>query len=396
MAYFDKYGVEFTDDRKKIIECPKNFHGEYIIPSGVTIIGECAFYNCKSLTSVTIPNSVASIEMSAFEECRNLTSVIIHDGVTHIGMCAFQFCFNLTSIKIPNSVTIIDNAAFRGCHNLTSVILPKDIQKIGNDAFVSCSSLNSIVVPLGQEEHFCAMDGLKDFAEIIRKTSEIQKAILRQREEEEQRRLQEQQRQEMLQGSILFFDTETTGKPIVYNAPVTDSDNWPRLVQLAWIMTDQEGKVLKKKSVIIRPDGFSIPIDAAAIHGITTEKAKREGLPLAEVLEEFGTDLSLAKHIVGHNIDFDRNIVSAEVWRICWDYSLLMNKPFTCTMKSSSDFCAIPNSNSYFGGYKWPSLQELYQKLFGRSFEDAHDALSDITATKDCYFELKRRGIIKE
>lgn len=200
--------------------------------------------------------------------------------------------------------------------------------------------------------------------------------------------------QEILQDSIIFFDTETTGKPRNYRAPVIDSYNWPRLVQLAWIMADKNGNVLKKKSVIIKPDGFSIPSEAVKVHGITTDRANREGKPLQEVLEEFAMDLSLAEQVVGHNIDFDQHIVGAELCRLNMDYDALMDKPCICTMRSSTDFCAIPNSNSYYGGYKWPSLQELYRKLFNRSFDDAHDALSDVTATKECFFELKRRGVI--
>ena len=213
-------------------------------------------------------------------------------------------------------------------------------------------------------------------------------------ERREQQRKEEQQLLEMLQDSILFFDTETTGVPKLYKAPITNSSNWPRLVQLAWIMADKNGNVLKKKSVIIKPSGFTIPSDAAAVHGITTERAQREGQPLDTVMEEFMNDMQLAASVVGHNIDFDMHIVGAELYRLDMDYDLLMDKPCTCTMKSSTDFCAIPNPNTYFGGYKWPSLQELYRKLFDRSFEDAHDALADITATKDCYFELKRRGVI--
>lgn len=159
-------------------------------------------------------------------------------------------------------------------------------------------------------------------------------------------------------------------------------------------MLDKNGNILKKKSIIIKPDGFSIPSDAAAVHGITTDRAQRDGKPLQEVLEEFAIDLSFAERVVGHNIDFDQHIVAAELYRLRMDYEALMNKPCICTMKSSTDFCAIPNPSSYYGGYKWPSLQELYRKLFGRSFDDAHDALADITATKDCFFELKRRGIL--
>lgn len=81
------------------------------------------------------------------------------------------------------------------------------------------------------------------------------------------------------------------------------------------------------------------------------------------------------------------------MYRVGGAYNALMNKHCVCTMQSSTDFCAIP-SNSYYGGYKWPKLEELYRKLFGRMFDDAHDALADVSATKECYFELRRRGVL--
>ncbi len=439
---------------------PRTYSEEYVIPSGINLIANDAFSRCNHLTSVVIPSSVKSIGGDAFSCCENLTSLTIPDGVTNIGDSAFSYCTRLTSVTIPDSVTkigwnvfngcealntpmynahifaylprtysgeyvipfgikTIANYAFYRCKRLTSVIIPNSVTCIEEDAFDDCESLvsieipnsvthvgwnafgwkakwTSIVVPLGEEERFCQMDGLKDYASIIRQTSEKRKQQQQQRDEYEQRLLLEQQRQELFQDSILFYDTETTGKPLKYKAPVIDLSNWPRLVQLAWIIADKEGNVLKKKSVIIKPDGFSIPADAVAVHGITTERAQREGLPLKDVLEEFATDLSLAEHVVGHNIDFDQHVVGAELCRLGMDFNALMDKPCTCTMKTTTNFCAIPNPNTYFGGYKWPSLQELYRKLFNRDFENAHDALADITATKDCFFELKRRGMIKE
>jgi len=385
-----------------------------IISHNITSIGRGAFSGCARLTSIIIPDSVTDIGEYAFHECNNLTSIIIPDSVKRIGENAFSGCSCLTSLVIPNSVKRIENWAFSGCKSLTSLTIPNSVTHIGEFAFHECNNLTSltilnrdtwveqwafssdsnlqnIVVPIDSIERFCNMRGLQSYAEIIRKTA--QTAL---REEYEQRLLLEQQRQELFQDSILFYDTETTGKPLKYKAPVIDLSNWPRLVQLAWIIADKEGNVLKKKSVIIKPDGFSIPADAVAVHGITTERAQREGLPLKDVLEEFATDLSLAEHVVGHNIDFDQHVVGAELCRLGMDFNALMDKPCTCTMKTTTNFCAIPNPNTYFGGYKWPSLQELYHKLFNRDFEGAHDALADITATKECFFELKRRGIIKE
>ena len=219
----------------------------------------------------------------------------------------------------------------------------------------------------------------------------LQKRVI-ERKEEIERRIATQQGRKRLVGSVLFFDTETTGTPRSNIAPVTDSYNWPRLVQLAWIMTDKDGKVLKRQSHIIIPENFYISDDAVKVHHITTERALQEGQLLHVVLDEFLSDLELAEQVVGHNIDFDMHIVGAELYRMNLDYNLLMNKPSTCTMKLSTNYCAIPKKNS--DAYKWPSLPELYRKLFNRDFADAHDALADITATKECFFELRKRGII--
>ena len=193
---------------------------------------------------------------------------------------------------------------------------------------------------------------------------------------------------------ILFFDTETTGVPRNYQAPVSDTSNWPRLVQLGWIVANVDGSIISKSSYIICPDGFNIPIAASNIHGITTDYARREGRNIADVLALFVQDLGKVNRIVGHNVDFDQHIVGAELYRLNWSYSQLFNLPMTCTMKSSIDFCKLPPLR--FGEYKWPKLEELYTKLFGTTFSGAHDAMADIEATKKCYFELIRREIITD
>ncbi len=344
MAYIGEHHVEFSDDKKTLVRCPEDIQGEYIVPNSVTNIEKFAFADCKGLTSITIPNSVISI----------------------------------------------GGQAFRGCTSLTSIAIPNSVKSIGLWAFRGCKSLNAIIVPPDLEEQVCEMVGLKDYANIIRETSER----IRKREEGEQRRIEEQQNLAMLPGCMLFFKTETSGFPKNYGAPISDLSNWPHLIQLAWIMVDKNGNVLKKRSIIIKPIGFSISSEVEAIHGITTKIAVSEGKPLAEVLEEFSSDLTFASRVVGHNLDYDLHIVGVELYRHNKNYEELMTKPSVCTMKSTIEFCAIPNPN--YGGYKWPSLSELYRKLFGRSLEGSHDALADIIATKECYFELKRREIILE
>ena len=120
---------------------------ETTIPNSVTSIGDGAFYNCSSLTSVEIPNSVTSIGNSAFYYCTNLTSVEIPNGVTSIGNWAFSCAWSLTSVVIPNRVTRIERYSFYSCLSLTSVEIPNSVTYIGEGAFQACRSLTSVEIP---------------------------------------------------------------------------------------------------------------------------------------------------------------------------------------------------------------------------------------------------------
>ncbi len=114
----------------------------------------------------------------------------------------------------------------------------------------------------------------------------------------------------------LIFDTETTGLPHNYTAPITDLDNWPRLVQIAWQLHDNKGGLISNGNFIIKPEGFTIPFNAEKVHGISTKRALAEGHELKEALAKFAEDLGKAQTIIGHNIDFDNRIVGAEFVRI--------------------------------------------------------------------------------
>lgn len=188
----------------------------------------------------------------------------------------------------------------------------------------------------------------------------------------------------------LFFDTETTGLPRSWQAPVTDLDNWPRLVQLAYMAFDRDGGLIASCDCIIKPQGFTIPAEAARIHGITTERALKEGRELAEVLREFKALLDRAQYLVAHNISFDEKIVGAELLRNNMP-DISSSKHKICTMHCTTEYCALPGPR----GYKWPKLAELHQKLFRADFEGAHNAASDVAATAKCFWELKQLGIIK-
>ena len=187
----------------------------------------------------------------------------------------------------------------------------------------------------------------------------------------------------------LFFDTETTGLPKRWDAPVSDLENWPRLVQIAWLYFDENGKEISNKSEIIKPEGFIIPEEASRVHGISTEIAIKKGIDLNKVLREFSDITSKAKFLIAHNMSFDEKIIDAEFLRKKIGKSLFQPEKI-CTKEASTQYCGIPGNY----GYKWPSLSELHIKLFGSDFEDAHDALIDVEACARCFFELKKKGII--
>mgnify|MGYP001136515466 CR=1 FL=1 len=189
----------------------------------------------------------------------------------------------------------------------------------------------------------------------------------------------------------LIFDTETTGLPQNYNAPLTDFENWPRLVQIAWQLHDMRGNLLVARNLIVKPDGFTIPYNSVQIHGISTERAMEEGLDIKEVLSMLKDDIAKAEHGIGHNIEFDYNIVGSEYLRAGLDNPLEELSDID-TKLEGTNFCAIPGGRG--GQFKWPTLTELHQKLFGKGFDDAHDAAYDVDATARCFFGLIKESVI--
>ncbi|WP_219224290.1 DNA polymerase III subunit alpha [Pedobacter antarcticus] len=188
----------------------------------------------------------------------------------------------------------------------------------------------------------------------------------------------------------LIFDTETTGLPSNYNAPVSDSNNWPRCIQLAWQLHDESGRLIEHQDFLVRPDGFNIPYDAERIHGISTELATEQGIELADALDRFNTVLSKAKFVVGQNVGFDVNIMGAEFYRLGID-SPMATMPVldTCT-EVTADLLKIPGGRG--GRFKLPTLTELHNYLFGIPFAEAHNATADVEATTRCFLQLLKMG----
>lgn len=185
--------------------------------------------------------------------------------------------------------------------------------------------------------------------------------------------------------SILFFDTETTGKAD-FKAP-PDAAHQPRMVQLGALLTDDTGKELQSLSLIIKPEGWAIPDEASNIHGITTEIATRYGVTAKQALRLFREIWENAEIVVAHNVDFDSLIIDGEIFRLCggpkaWGKA----QDIFCAMRAMTPICKLPGQYSDF---KWPKLQEAYKHAFGSEFDGAHDAMADVRACSKVYFWIK-------
>ena len=190
---------------------------------------------------------------------------------------------------------------------------------------------------------------------------------------------------------FLIFDTETTGLPKRWDAPISDLNNWPRVVQLAWQLHDEDGSLVSNKTYVIKPVDFDIPFESEKVHGISTLLATQIGEKIQTVFSEFLKDLSSASYIVGHNLKFDINVVSSELYRLDIENQLLNKKVLDTCTENTANVCKLPGGKS--GKFKFPTLVELYENLFNKQFENAHNASADVEANAMVFFELIRQKL---
>lgn len=199
------------------------------------------------------------------------------------------------------------------------------------------------------------------------------------------------------QGALatLYFDTETTG--LVDFSCGVDDPAQPHVVQLAALLEDVDGNEVASMSVIVRPGGWTIPEKAAAVHGITQDKAERCGVPIEAALRTFDGMAGCARRLVAHNIDFDA-MVLATAYARSWPGEHLAPRPTFghtdferyCTMKAATPICRILHARPrHPRDWKWPKLSEAYAHFFGEKLEGAHDALVDLRACRRLYHHLR-------
>ena len=188
----------------------------------------------------------------------------------------------------------------------------------------------------------------------------------------------------------LVFDTETTGLPQNWNAPLSDSENWPRCVQIAWQLHAPNGRMISHNDFIITADGFDIPFESEKVHGISTALAKRDGTEIKTVVESFLAVVDQADFLVGHNLKFDLNIMGAELLRLGKENTLDEKAILDTCTEDTALLCELPGGRG--GKFKLPTLSELYDFLFQDSFEEAHNATADVEATARVFIELIRQN----
>lgn len=192
-------------------------------------------------------------------------------------------------------------------------------------------------------------------------------------------------------GNIMIVDTETNGFPKDWKGSLYDTDNWARVVSIAWNKIAPNGQLLTTKYYVISPDNYSIQSEATSIHGISTETAQKEGVAIKQAIEDFNSDIEDCKYLAAHNIEFDFPTVFAEYLRLNLNTDRLNSLRQICTMKVSTDYCKIPSAK----GYKYPKLNELHQKLFSASITQAHNAKVDAEITMKCLKELYNKKVLR-
>jgi DNA polymerase-3 subunit epsilon len=188
--------------------------------------------------------------------------------------------------------------------------------------------------------------------------------------------------------TLLFIDTETTGKIDRYLPPTHDRQ--PHMVQLAAMLTDEAGKRMAQFVTLIRPTTWEIPAEASRVHGITTDDCMRCGVPLDVAIITLNSMIDAASKIIAHNMDFDSVIIRGTARHVSFPVVLEERMTDTyCTMKAATDVVRIP-SPYRAGQFKWPSLAEAYKHFTGKELSGAHDAMVDVEACAAVYLAMNQ------
>lgn len=180
----------------------------------------------------------------------------------------------------------------------------------------------------------------------------------------------------------IFINTIASGKPKNWQSPVTEPWNWPRLLHLSWFITTAPGEQKKTNTLLVRPQGFEVPAAVLSEHALSETQLLNEGIGIANALQQLQAAFTGETTLVAHNIGLHTKILGAECARLGIP-DFLASHTQVCTMISGTAFCKIPGTY----GNKWPTLEELYQKLFSKPLPKG---LPETDAVAACFWELRK------
>ncbi len=183
---------------------------------------------------------------------------------------------------------------------------------------------------------------------------------------------------------LMPFDTETTGLPDWKNP--SEAENQPHIVQLAALLVDESGEIIDSMDVIVKPDGWLIPADTIAIHGISNERAQDEGIPEEDALRQFIGLFLRCDLRVAHNTTFDNRIIRIAMKRYCPD--LISDEVWKDKNLYS---CTLFAAKKIMGGSRGHTLPEAYQHFTGKTLEGAHNAMVDTKACLEIYQAIQQQ-----
>lgn len=197
---------------------------------------------------------------------------------------------------------------------------------------------------------------------------------------------------------VLVFDTETNGLPNGKNPSITETHNWPHILQISYILYDDEKhNIIDIQDHLIKVDKtIAISDECTKIHGITRYKCEKKGIPITDALDLFNNALQQADLVVGHNVSFDKRLIMVECIRqkkAQYFTRLGVRKQEFCTMKTTTELCGIEKINMTTGEkyFKYPSLSELHEKIFGNKPKGTHDSTADILICMRCCEMLRNK-----
>lgn len=189
---------------------------------------------------------------------------------------------------------------------------------------------------------------------------------------------------------LLFIDLETIGLPSNYESPYTDLKNWPPIIEIAWILTDNKGQEIENNTYLLDSEGKKIPGNIAKLYNLSENNQIIESSNKIEIFKKLAEIINQSDALISHNVSFIKKVIQAEFKRKKIDSNIHKINTI-CTMNLSTFYCKLPGKY----GYKYPKLRELYKCVFSVNLLNHRYSKVKVEACKNSFFELINRGIFK-